>query len=931
VTERLSAGTRAYVRSVLGLASVAVLVGWSIGTPVTADGLAPFLALTGLGGLSRLAQVRHHGPALNLALVFAGALVLLVDGTLAVWGAALIGLVALVRGDTWSRTSMSVATLTLAQSTAAGVRLVVEREFPDQLLIGSGGTGVLAVPRFGVVTALAVAAALAVSWQTLRWVVAWLDRRSATQAWRSRTEARWLLDASLAALAVVTAVAWAVSPPLLVLLAIPLATVWRSFNQPLVGDRITDELTGLGSAGLLRMALTEELARSTQFDRSVAVLVVHVDDLSRTRERLGEEAADEAVRAVGRAAASVAREYDVVARLGDDVLALVLPELDATDAEAVAERIRELVAGTSVVADGQRLTTTVSVGVAAFPGDADTRQGLLTEAELASDFGTIAGGDRVHLASELPAGFRPSPTRRAEEAAASVTPRTEPLGPDRLVRAIPQPFADAFPRTDRLVLLALVVAGVAAVASISLDPRGVALGTTLLFVTLAIGAEWFAESIYGRANSSWAAVPLVALAVSPDGSPAAVVLAGVLVALGGGFLRGVRVRQGAFNTAVFVLSTLAGWSVAAPMLGLRDEGLLGAAAVGVVAGAAFFLVDTWLVATALGVAGRGDVLSVWREDLLWLVPHQLGMGLLGGAMAYAQATLGTGGTLLLVLPALALHLAQRQFVRRTRENVLRLRNLNDDVTDANRRIVRVNERLTEALEQVNSGYLVTVESLAAAVDAKDSYTGSHIDRVEAYGKRLLEVLDPSLTEDEALLWGFRLHDVGKIGVPDRVLQKPGPLDDDEWALMRRHPEIGAQIVSAAPFLQGARDVILHHHERWDGRGYPYGLAEQAIPFTARLFTVVDAYDAMTSTRPYRRGMPVDQAVQELVRTSGSQFDPEMIEAFLQVPFDDLEAIRVQVETVREGRSRSGTPLIDLAVPLGRPSDAATASGTVGSP
>ncbi|MBW3618710.1 MAG: diguanylate cyclase [Actinobacteria bacterium] len=912
---------RSTIRVVLGVATVAVLVGWSVGTPIAGDAVAPFLVMTALGVGSRLAQVRHRGPALNLALVFAGAQVLLVDGTLAVWGAALIGLAGLLRGDPWSRAGMSVATLTLAQSVGAGARIAADRVLADQLLVGSGGAGALAVRRFGVLTALAVAIALALAWQTMRWLSAWLDRRSRTDAWRARSEARWLLDTSLGALAVVTAIAWAVAPALVLLVLIPLLTVWRSFNAPVVGDRSTDELTGLGSSGLLRMALTEELARAAQFDRPVGCLIVHIDDLPRTRLRAGEAAVAEVVRAVGRVAANVAREYDIVARIGEDVVAVVLPEVQEAGAVAVAERIRDLVGATPVWVDGERVPTTVSVGVATFPADADSRETLLTEAELASDYATIAGGDRVQLAAQLPAGFRASPAGRAEETTTTVVPRTEPLAPDQLVRATPEPFADAMPRTDRLLAAAAAAALVASVIAISLVPAGVPLALTLLFAGLAVGAEWFAESIYGRANSSWAAVPLIALAVSRSSSPSAVVLAAVLVAAGGGALRGVRLRQGAFNAAVLMLAALAAWVVARPLLDLRGEGLLGAVAVGIAAGAAFFLIDTWLVATALGIAGRGAVFEVWREDLLWLVPHQLGMGLLAGAMAYAQANLGTGGTLVLVLPALALHLAQRQFVRRTRENVLQLRYLNDDVTDANRRIVRVNERLTEALEQVNSGYLVTVESLAVAVDAKDSYTGSHIDRVERYGKRMLEVLDPTLTDDEALLWGFRLHDVGKIGVPDRVLQKPGPLDDEEWTLMRRHPEIGAQIVEAAPFLQGARDVILHHHERWDGRGYPYGLAEQAIPFTARLFTVVDAYDAMTSTRPYRQGMPIEQAVQELVRTSGSQFDPEMIEAFLQIPFDELETIRVHVESVREGRSRSGSPLIDLTAFLTQGADA----------
>ena len=202
------------------------------------------------------------------------------------------------------------------------------------------------------------------------------------------------------------------------------------------------------------------------------------------------------------------------------------------------------------------------------------------------------------------------------------------------------------------------------------------------------------------------------------------------------------------------------------------------------------------------------------------------------------------------------------------------------------------------------------------MDAKDTYTGSHITRVEAYGKLLLEILDPKLTDDDQMLWGFRLHDVGKIGVPDSALLKPGPLDEEEWLLMRRHPEIGAQIIEAAPFLQGARDIVLHHHERWDGRGYPFGLSGAAIPFGARMFSSVDAFDAMTSDRPYRKAMPFEQALEEMRRHGGTQFDPEVVEAWFQVDMDRLAEVRDQVGrdlgATRRSRSRVGGLLIPIA-------------------
>ncbi len=865
--------------------------------------------------VSRLAQQRQRSPALNVALVFVGALALLVDGTLAVWGATIVGLAGLVRGDDWSRVGMSAATLALSQSAAAFAHEVTDQVIPDQLSLGLTQTGAIAGTPFGVVSALVVGLTLALSWQALRWVTSWLDRRAPAGTRRSRTEARWLVDLSIAGMAVMVAVAWAAYAPLVLLLIVPLLTVWRLVATPARGlatAGVVDDLTGVGTAGLLRAALSEELVRAEQFDRAVAVLIVRLDGHEGMQDRLGPGAAEDATRAVGRAATEVARDYDIVARISDDTFALVLPEAPRGGAHGVGQRICRLLAESPVTTGAGEVAVTASIGVAVYPGDARTREGLLTEAELAAEYASLEGGDRVQDAATLPAGFRSSPGRRSDPA--DLAPTTEPLGPDRLVRATFEPLAAARPGTDQLLLVVLGVTLFAAVASTLAAPAPFPLTVTLLFVLLAVGAEGVAGSVYGRVSASVAAVPLIALAVYPDTSALAVLVACVGAGTLGGLIRGVRTRQAVFNSAVLYLATFVAWLLARPILEVQGGGILGAAAIGIVAGSAFAAVDTALVAAAVAVSEDRRVFAVWRDDLLWLVPHQLGLGVLGGALAFAQAELGTGGTLVLAIPAVALHVAQQQFLARSRDHIVELRNANDDMLDANRRIAKVSERLTDALEQVNSGYLVTVESLAAAVDARDAYAGSHTERIEAYSRQLLAIVDPNLADDEALLWGFRLHDVGKIGVPDRILTKPGPLDDDEWAAMRRHPEVGAQLVAAAPFLQGARDVILHHHERWDGRGYPYGLSAEAIPFSARLFTVIDAYDAMTTDRPYRDALPIDRALRELVRHAGSQFDPEVVEAFLQIPVDDLAAIRTQAAEARaEARSsRTGTSLIRIS-------------------
>jgi response regulator RpfG family c-di-GMP phosphodiesterase len=181
---------------------------------------------------------------------------------------------------------------------------------------------------------------------------------------------------------------------------------------------------------------------------------------------------------------------------------------------------------------------------------------------------------------------------------------------------------------------------------------------------------------------------------------------------------------------------------------------------------------------------------------------------------------------------------------------------------------------------LQQAYRQTATALAGAVEARDSGTGLHAQRVQRYALLLAEAVDKSLLQDASLEYGFLLHDVGKIGVSDRVLLKAGPLDNDEVAEVRAHPAIGARILGDVAMLHGAGlDVVRHHHERWDGAGYPDGLAAHDIPLSARIFAIADALDAMTSDRPYRDALGWLDAVEEILAQSGRQFDPGVVQAF----------------------------------------------------
>jgi response regulator RpfG family c-di-GMP phosphodiesterase len=171
-----------------------------------------------------------------------------------------------------------------------------------------------------------------------------------------------------------------------------------------------------------------------------------------------------------------------------------------------------------------------------------------------------------------------------------------------------------------------------------------------------------------------------------------------------------------------------------------------------------------------------------------------------------------------------------------------------------------------------------VEVLARAVDMRDDYTGRHSAQVGELARRVGERLGMTSDEVTRLECAARLHDVGKLGVPDTILRKPGPLDEAEWAIMRRHPEWGADMVSSVPGLDELGLLVGAHHERWDGGGYPDGLAGEAIPLASRVISVCDAYEAMVSRRPYRGSLSARRALAELAAGAGSQFDPQVVAA-----------------------------------------------------
>jgi ribonuclease P protein subunit RPR2 len=198
-------------------------------------------------------------------------------------------------------------------------------------------------------------------------------------------------------------------------------------------------------------------------------------------------------------------------------------------------------------------------------------------------------------------------------------------------------------------------------------------------------------------------------------------------------------------------------------------------------------------------------------------------------------------------------------------------------------------------QELRRSYVATVRALSNAVEARDAYTGKHAERVAAYGLELARACGASLADDPEIEFGFLLHDIGKVAVPDAILFKPEPLDPAERALMQRHTVIGWEILRDIEFLGDAKLVVRHHHERWDGAGYPDGLAGEDIPLAARIFAVADTLDALTTTRPYRQAIDLASARPVIERVVGTQFDPAVVAGFSRVPDETFARIRAELE------------------------------------
>src|SRR5205085_6763520 len=261
----------------------------------------------------------------------------------------------------------------------------------------------------------------------------------------------------------------------------------------------------------------------------------------------------------------------------------------------------------------------------------------------------------------------------------------------------------------------------------------------------------------------------------------------------------------------------------------------------------------------------------FKERFAWLLPHYVVYGFIGGVMAIAYHAAGLYALAVFTVPLLLMRKTQEAYLAHTRRSAHKLREAAETIQTQNVSLEQANRLLKERST-------AAMESLSATVDARDAYTAGHSRRVQQLALAVGRELALSHAELELLGHAALFHDIGKLGIPDAILLKPSSLTDEEWEIMASHAAEGASIINRLGFLSDAVPAIRHHHERFDGQGYPDGLGGEDIPLGARIIHVADAFDSMLTTRVYRPARPAHEAPPELHRMAGSQFCPRCVAA-----------------------------------------------------
>jgi diguanylate cyclase (GGDEF)-like protein/putative nucleotidyltransferase with HDIG domain len=701
-------------------------------------------------------------------------------------------------------------------------------------------------------------------------------------------------DLVLAALGVGIGTFWDLNPWLLPFAVAPLLLIHRSLSVPQLQEEArVDPKTGLFNARYFAAALAEELGRSQRFERPMTLIMADLDLLRDINNTYGHLAGDAVLKGIAETFRTQLRHYDVPARFGGEEFAILLPETPPEQAFEIAERIRRAVAAsaTDVETSSEPIRATVSIGVAAYPRDGADANELIHQADLAVYRAKLQGRNRVLDASSEPLVV--PETRSAPlvavpddgEHRVALPGSVDTYQADERRQA--RPHAVHGPTFFSLSKRLAAVVGSVGLVGIAAGVAGLVFGTShdvsgLVAIIALVGAGQALALELDLGSISVSAVGAIAGAAL-FGPRAALALALTTAAVEWSARR-QSLHHVLFNIGALSLASLA--AVAAFSIHSfdiqGDPGRILTIVAGVAAGLAYFAVNMGLVSLATAVEGHERWLRAFQERFAWLVPHYLVYGFIAGVIFLGYESAHLWAFAVFAVPLFLMRKTQEAYLRHTQKSAQKLR-------EAAQTIQTQNVSLEQANRLLKERSTAAMESLSATVDARDAYTAGHSRRVQQLALAIGRELGLSQAELDLLGHAALFHDIGKLAVPDAILLKPASLTDAEWSLMQKHADEGARIIDRLGFLNDAVPAIRHHHERFDGAGYPDRLKGEEIPLGARIIHVADALDSMLTTRNYRAARPVRDALLELREAAGSQFCPRCVAALERIlPVEERE-------------------------------------------
>jgi len=725
------------------------------------------------------------------------------------------------------------------------------------------------------------------------------------------------IDFTLMCLGGLSAMLWVNSPYMSVLPLIPLYLIYKALKLPaLERETQMDAKTGLMNTRYFNESLERELERANRFDRPITIVMADLDYLRNINNNYGHIAGDEVLIGIAQILKASFRGYDTVARFGGEEFSILVPEATPEQVFPRIDEIRQTIedARFDISTSTEPISVTMSFGISGRGEENLTPTEIIHNADLALYHAKANGRNRAYIFSSDFAEEVFSEEEKAKAGHSDVLLKPDPIQSDKAQEQILEEVQDQpkgevrefiqeqifetiqqdeilkevmkeglrsavdvpptvaiKPRPSWLLNAYITAMGLLALGLVGLfiryDPAMDWFGL-ILFAVIAGITEWFAVEVYDSNTSvSTSAIPFIA-GLMLFGPISAVVL-GIVIGIAGLKLHPKEFKRIIFNISNHSISGIISVGIVF-FLGnpIVDQPLLLQLALGILAGTVVYILTTGLVGFAVSMDTGRPFKIVWNEKFRWLAPFYAAFGVVAFLFILAYHFAGLLGSIAMLAPLLMLRLSQYQFVERTKSVVNQIRSTNVELKNQADEITIINEEL--------------LLMLAGVSDLRDPYVVGHSQHVSRYAVLIAEELGLSEERVERVRKAGLLHDIGKLGISESILFKPSLLTQEEYEDVKEHVKLGADILNLCHSLRDLIPFILHHHERFDGKGYPDGLRNGEIPLEARILGLADAVEAMASDRHYRTAMDPEAILNEVKNQARTQFDPNVAKAFTKL-------------------------------------------------